>query len=361
MLEFIKNSDYQNLLYVGSFIILFFLNFFISKRIRNNIQENINKKKIFDEIKVKKLSLYLVTIIFLTILQITFYVYELLDIKVIKQFTELEKILGLHIIKSDSINITIYLIFQVVLIWYIAHELSYWVKHLTLSKLKKNSYLQKGTTDSVTKIISYISFLFWLFIGFNMVGIDLSVFWAGSAVLGIGIGFGLQNLTSNFVSGIVILFERPIKKGDLIEVDSILGTVETISFRSTVINTQDNITIIMPNSKIITENVTNWSHQDRKIRLRISVGVSYNSDLELVRKVLIESAEKNSTLLKRPSPQVILTEFADSSVNLSLLVWTQYPEQKLQITSDLNFNIFKRFKEEGIQIPFPQMDLHVQK
>ena len=361
MLEFIKNSDYQNLLYVGSFIALLFLNILISKRIRKRIQDKLNDNKFFDEVKVKKLSFYLVVIVFLTILQIALYIYETLDITVIKQFTELEKILGLHIIKSDSINITIYLILQVVLIWYIAHELSYWVKHLTLRKLKKNSYLQKGTTDSVTKIISYISFLFWLFIGFNMVGIDLSVFWAGSAVLGIGIGFGLQNLTSNFVSGIVILFERPIKKGDLIEVDSILGSVETISFRSTIINTQDNITIIVPNSKIITENVTNWSHQDRKIRLRISVGVSYNSDLNVVKKVLVEAAEENSTLLKRPSPQVILTEFADSSVNLSLLVWTQYPEQKLQISSDLHFKIFEKFKEKGIQIPFPQMDLHVQK
>ena len=178
-------------------------------------------------------------------------------------------------------------------------------------------------------------------------------------LLSVGIGFGLQNVASNFVSGLIILFERPIKIGDRITIGDVLGDVENISLRATLIRTMDNISIIVPNSEFISSRVINWSHRDPKIRVHIPVGVAYGSDVPLVIKSLLEVAENHPEVLKEPPPKFWFNEFGNSSLNFELLVWVPDPKRRPDIISELNKGIDEIFRKNKIQIPFPQRDLHI--
>jgi small-conductance mechanosensitive channel len=178
--------------------------------------------------------------------------------------------------------------------------------------------------------------------------------------LGIGVGFGLQNIVNNFISGLIILLERPIKIGDRIEVGSIEGDVVKIGGRSTTVLTNDNISVIVPNSKFILENVVNWSHNERTVRFRIPVSVAYGSDIKLVEKSLLEVAKDNPDILDNPEPAVRFLEFGDSGLLFELRAWTMtLIHKKGKLISALNFAIYEKFKEHNIEIPFPQRDIHI--
>lgn len=268
-------------------------------------------------------------------------------------------ILKFNFISLGSFKLSLLLIGQLTIVWMFAKELNLWLYQFFMESLNKRYSDDEGSKDSIIKIINYILFSVWLLIGVQVVDLDISFLLAGSAVLGIGIGFGLQNMASNFVSGIVILFEKPIKKEDLIEVDGILGRVHEISFRSTIIRTRDNITIIVPNSKIIAENVTNWSHGEKITRIHIPIGVSYSSDLQLAKNIILDIAKVHKSITSRPPPKVLLDSFGDNAVNLILNIWTVFPEQDKYIISEILFEVFGQFGKAGIQIPFPQRDIHI--
>ena len=191
-------------------------------------------------------------------------------------------------------------------------------------------------------------------------GVDLSALTIIAGALGIGVGLGLQNITNNFLSGVIILFERPIKVGDRVQVGDIAGDIVQISPRATTVITNDNISIIIPNSDFIANSVINWSHTDRNIRIHVPMGVSYGSDVEKVKQVLLEVAEEHPGVLKTPPSQVLFKEFGDSSLNFELLVWSsEYMTRPSILRSELNFVIRRKFIENKIEIPFPQRDLHV--
>ena len=191
-------------------------------------------------------------------------------------------------------------------------------------------------------------------------GINLSSITILLGALGVGIGFGLQNITNNFVSGLIILFERPIKIGDRIEVGGISGDVAKISMRATTIVTNDNISIIVPNSEFIASTVINWSHTDRNVRFNIPVGVAYKEDPENIKKLLLEVAFENEGVLKDPKPDVLFTEFGDNSINFNLRVWTnEYIDRPGVLKSQLYYKIFEKFKQNNVEIPFPQRDVHI--
>jgi small-conductance mechanosensitive channel len=193
-------------------------------------------------------------------------------------------------------------------------------------------------------------------------GIDLTALNVLAGAVGIGLGFGLQNIVNNFISGIIILFERPIKVGDRIEVGSVEGEVVRIGGRSTEVVTNDNITIIVPNSRFITENIINWSHNDRRVRFRIPVSVAYGSDVELVVRLLLEVAAANPDVLDNPPPGVRLMEFGDNGLLFELRAWsTSLIHRKGLLLSNLNFAILASFTENGIEIPYPQRDLRIRK
>lgn len=259
-----------------------------------------------------------------------------------------------------NFNLTIwsmfYLLILLFLLFFVTSKIRNWIVYKALAK----STVDLGVRIAVGTIVRYVAVLIGLFIILQTLGIDLSSVTILAGALGIGIGFGLQNVTNNFVSGLIILFERPIKVGDRIEVGDINGDVTQISMRATTIVTNDNISIIVPNSEFISSTVINWSHSDRNIRFNIPVGVSYDSDPEKVKKVLLEVVNANPGVLNEPKPDVLFDEYDDSSINFNLRVWTnEYINRPGLLKSQLYFEIFKRFKEEKIEIPFPQRDIHI--
>ena len=225
-----------------------------------------------------------------------------------------------------------------------------------LSKTRLHSSLQYG----LSRILGYILLAVGFYIAFQIAGFDLSSLAIIAASLGVGVGFGLQNIINNFVSGIIILAERPIAIGDRIEVAGIAGRVTKIQLRSTTVVTNDNITMIVPNADFISNTVTNWSHGDPKVRIRVPVGVAYATDLKLLQNLLLEAALEHPKALRDPKPVVLFTEFGDNSLNFELAVWTQeMTATPIHFTSEMNFIIEEKLRENGIEIPFPQRDLHV--
>ncbi|MFW5726145.1 MAG: mechanosensitive ion channel family protein, partial [Bacteroidota bacterium] len=237
-------------------------------------------------------------------------------------------------------------------------------KNLLQNKILLRYSVELGVRQAISAIVRYVILIIGLIVIIQTAGIDLSFLTVLAGALGVGIGFGLQSVTNNFVSGIVILFERPIKVGDRIELTNqagktINGDVVSISGRATTVITNDNIAIIVPNSNLVTSEVINWSYNDRRVRFNFSVGVHYKEDPLFVKKLLLEVAEENDGVLINPAPDVLFDEFADSSLIFILRIWTsKYIQKPGVLKSQLFFSIHQKFKENNIEIPYPQRDLH---
>ncbi len=271
----------------------------------------------------------------------------------IKEFLNIPVSLGSTQITLWSI---IYFLFLLFLLFYITSKIRKWVIYKLLSKSK----IDIGVRIAVGTIIRYVVLVIGIIIFLQSAGINLSAITVLAGALGVGIGFGLQNITNNFVSGIIILFERPIKVGDRIEVGDVSGDVISISMRSTTIVTNDNISIIVPNSDFISSKVINWSHTDRNIRFNIPVSVSYNEDPQNIKKLLLEVVAENKGILNKPKPDVLFKGFGDSSLDFNLRVWTgEYINRPNVLRSQIYYAVFEKFKEHGVEIPFPQRDLHI--
>ena len=220
----------------------------------------------------------------------------------------------------------------------------------------------QGARDALVTIMGYILFIIAIMAGLSAAGFDFGNIAIIAGALSVGIGFGLQNIVNNFVSGLILLFERPIRKGDWIEVGGTEGYVKDIHIRSTIIQTFDRSDVIVPNSELISNQVTNWVLSSKSGRAIVPVGVAYGTDTGKVREILLAIAEENTQVAKvssMPKPVVLFREFGDSSLNFELRVFLHNVDSRLGIISDLNFAIDKAFKEAGIEIPFPQRDLHV--
>ena len=233
------------------------------------------------------------------------------------------------------------------------------LRRLLSNRLLTHVNLPTGTKYTLTRIAQYLLWVFGAIIAFQLIGIDLSGLAVIFGFLSVGIGFGLQNLTSNFISGIILLFEQHIKVGDRVTVADTEGDVVEINIRSTTIRSLNNIAIVVPNSEFISSTVVNWSHGDPKTRLEIDVGVSYGSELDTVISSLLEAAREHPDVLPNPEPKAWLLDFGDSAWNMRLLAWVGDPQGRRQIHSDINCAIVKKFRENGVEIPFPQRDLHV--
>jgi len=250
----------------------------------------------------------------------------------------------------------IYLIVLTGLLFWLSNKF----KNIFVERVLGKTHLDLGARIAIGTIIRYVVLLVGFLIIVQTVGINLTTLNVLAGAVGIGVGFGLQNVASNFISGLIILFERPVKVGDRIQVGDVDGKVTGIGARSTTVRTNDNITIIVPNSKFIEENVVNWSFANQSVRFRVPVGVAYDSDLNLVKKLLLEVAEENADVLRDPKAAVRLIEFGDSAINLQLWVWTtEKLQRKTVLISQLNFAIWEKFRAGGIEIPFPQTDLHI--
>lgn len=245
------------------------------------------------------------------------------------------------------------------IIFLVALFISAVVQKLLTRTATQHWKMNSGMTYALTRIVHYCIVIVGAVLAVQCVGLNLGTFAVVFGFLSVGIGFGLQNVTSNFIAGVMLLLERPINVGDMVRVEGEVGKVVQINMRSTIIETLDRISIIVPNSKFIEGNVVNWSHGDARVRVHCPVGVAYGSDTELVRKVLLKVADENQEVLKEPKPEVRFVQFGDSSLDFELLIWLNRPETQYAVHSRINFAIDAGFREAGIQIPFPQRDLHL--
>lgn len=239
-----------------------------------------------------------------------------------------------------------------------------WFAHLIRRLLIRRVFprigMDVGPSYALASIAFYVIISLGLFVGLQTSGIDLSSLTIVLGALGVGVGFGLQAIASNFVSGLIILFERPVQVGDRIQIGSLDGRVTRIRMRATEIVTNDSIAVIVPNSEFVTQQVINWSRGGDTIRISVPVGVAYGSDVDTVRTALLEAAASVPEALKEPPPAVRLTAFGDSAIGFELLAWTRdLLHRRGEFTSLLNYAIVSSFRRHGIAIPFPQREVRL--
>lgn len=231
--------------------------------------------------------------------------------------------------------------------------------HLLKTRILRATLADHGAQDIVALLVRYALLLIGSIVVLQVWGIDLRSLTILASVLGVGIGFGLQNIANNFVSGIILNFERPVQPGDFVNIGEWAGTVERVGGRSTEIRTLDNVTILIPNSRLLESDVVNWTRKDPLSRVHVPVGVAYGSDLRRARLVLLDSARSHPGVLSEPTPRVELRRFGDSAIELELLVWTRDPRAQARLKSELNYQIARNFNRFKVEIPFPQQDLHL--
>jgi small-conductance mechanosensitive channel len=219
--------------------------------------------------------------------------------------------------------------------------------------------LRRGVGNAIATLLQYTVLLLGFALALSAAGMDFSRVALFAGAFSVGIGFGLQSVVNNFVSGLILLFERPIQIGDMVEVGTLRGEVRRIGARSSTIRTFDGAEVIVPNANLITEPVVNWTLSDRRRRLDLEVGVAYGTDPEAVLELLRGVAEAHSSVLETPNADALFLEFGDSSLNFRLRVWIPRFEEGFTIRSELGVAINAALRDAGIQIPFPQRDLHV--
>ena len=226
-----------------------------------------------------------------------------------------------------------------------------------LPPIYRRSGSDVGAQFATNQILTYIIYTVGLLAAIQSLGINLNVIWGAMAALMVGFGLGIQQTINDLVSGIILLFERSIEVGDVVEVDGVLGYVTKISIRTSKVETFDHIMLIIPNSKMVGNQIKNWSHNHDRVRFSVGVGVAYGSDTSLVKRLLLESVEKHEKVLKEPLPFVRFTNFGDSSLDFEVYYWTYDFINHRDIKSDLRFTIDQAFRENGLEIPFPQRDV----
>jgi small-conductance mechanosensitive channel len=244
-----------------------------------------------------------------------------------------------------------------VFILLVARLITWILIHLVLDNYYRSKQINLGSQYAINQLLQYFIYTIAILMVMEALGLTLTVLWGGAAALLVGLGLGLQETFKDFFSGIILLFERTVEVGDIVVVDGMVGRVKRIGLRTSQVETRDNFSVIVPNSRLVVENVINWSHGDRKARFTVEVGVAYGSDTALVKKLLLEAARENAHVLRHPPPFVRFTDFGDSSLDFELHFWSQELMPIENVKSDLRFAIDQAFREHGVTIPFPQRDV----
>jgi len=233
------------------------------------------------------------------------------------------------------------------------------VTNLLKARVLHITGLGVGAQEAVAILFKYILIFLATVVVLQVWGIDLSSLALIASGLGVGIGLGLQTIVKDFISGLIMVFERPVQVGDFVNFGNVLGTVSRIGSRSTEIRTLDHVSIIVPNSRFIENEVINWSHRNAVSRIRLPVGVAYSSDPQMVKETLLDACQDCDQVLTAPGPQVMFVGFGDSALEFELVVWISQPSKQIVVKSDLYFAIEKALRHRQIEIPFPQRDLHI--
>jgi small-conductance mechanosensitive channel len=259
-----------------------------------------------------------------------------------------------------SVDIVVTRLVEGVVILTLTLLLSRTLSQFLQNRISKRAYLDPGLSYTMARLTQYlvitVGVLFSLKVAFN---VDLTSIAVVFTALSVGIGFGLQYIAADIASGFILLFERPVRVGDRITIGDDEGDVQSINLRTTVVATNDRISIIVPNSKLVSQRLINWSYGDPRARVSIPVSVAYDTDVELVTRTLMQAAEDVDNVLRDPPPKVQFLKFGDWSLDFRLLVWTNRPRLHTQMRSDINYRIERLFRQAGIEIPFPQTELRL--
>jgi len=275
---------------------------------------------------------------------------------------ELNKLLGTQVIHFGKIKLTGWDLITVALILVMTKVLLFFIKRWMIRyNIRKYHKEWDGNSNAIFLLVRYFLWIIAAGIALDVMNVNLSFLVAGSAALLVGIGFGLQQIFQDIISGIFLLIERKVKMGDVMEVDSYIGRISHIGLRTSTIVTRDGTIIIVPNHKFITDNVLNWSNAEQVMRFKIGIGVAYGSDVPLVSGLLREAAHEHPHVIETEEhPLVIrLVEFGDSALKFELLFWTTQKFAVEDVKSDLRFKALDKLNKHGITIPFPQRDLHI--
>lgn len=262
--------------------------------------------------------------------------------------------------RVGSVEISVTRLVEGILIFALALLASRTLRTLLQRRIAKRAYLDPGLQYTMGRLGQYLvvagGVLLSLKVAFTL---DLTSIAVLFTALSVGIGFGLQYIAADIASGFILLFERPVRVGDRITIGEDEGDVQSINLRTTVVATNDRVSIIVPNSRLVSQRLINWSYGDPRARIAIPVSVAYGSDIELVTKTLLQAAEDVDNVLHDPGPKVQFLKFGDWSLDFRLLVWTSRPRLHTQMRSDINYRIETLFREAGIEIPFPQTELRL--
>jgi len=274
-------------------------------------------------------------------------------------FQKIIQFLNYPFVNQKEFKVSVLSLLLLIFVIFIAVMISRYLRRFLEKRVLVNFHVPSGLQYTLLRIVHYIIVTIGLVYGLKLgLAIDLTSLAVILGFLSVGIGFGLQYIASDIVSGLILLFERPVRIGDRLRMDDIEGRVDNISIRTTTVVTNDDITVILPNSDLVRGRVTNWSYCN-KVRIRLPVGAAYGSDVEKVTRALCEAGEAVSSVLKDPPPRVQFKNFGESSLDFELLVWINRPHDHTQIRSDLNYEIERLFRQYGIEIPFPQRDVHL--
>lgn len=269
--------------------------------------------------------------------------------------------LDYHLFSFGETNVKISSLFNVALVMLLANLFAWIITELIMHTYYRRNEVNVGSRYAINQLLKYIIYIIAVFVAIETLGVKMTVVWGGLAALLVGVGLGLQQTFNDLFSGIILLFERTVEVGDVVEVGTLVGTVRRIGLRTSTIESRDNRTVFVPNSKLIMDNVVNWTHNDDKVRFTITVGVAYGSDTEQVKNILIEAAKENIYVLGKPVPSVRFIDFGDSALTFELMIWSRNFIVIEDIKSDLRFEIDRLFRENDIAIPFPQRDVWMRK
>lgn len=270
----------------------------------------------------------------------------------------IKEILEYNFVDIGDISLNAITLINFVLVFVIG-RLLVWAINKKILKRFYASLNDAGRSFAISQSVKYIIYLGTILMALQTLGISLSVVWAGSAALLVGFGLGMQQNFNDLVSGIILLIESSVAVGDIVTVDGIVGKVKKIGLRTSEVETLDDTTIVIPNSKFVVDKVENWSYNGRYSRFHVAIGTAYGSDPEQVKSILLEIAKEQKEILKQPEPNVHFIGFGDSSLDFKLYFYTYKFWEIERIQSDIRFKIFSELKKANIEIPFPQRDIWV--
>jgi len=262
--------------------------------------------------------------------------------------------------KFASVRISALSVISFLLLAALLFTLAMWISAMIERRMAQSKYINPSLRVALGKFTKFFLITLAILVALDAVGIDLTTLTVFGGALGVGLGFGLQRIASNFISGFLLLFDRSIKPGDVISIGSKFGWVQELRARYIVVRDRDGVDTLIPNENLITSEVINWSYTDRNVRLKMPVQISYADDPEKAIALMVEAALTNGRVLKDPPPVGRLIDFGDNGISLELRIWINDPEQGVNnVRSDINIAVWRTFREHHITIPFPQRDVYV--